>query len=228
MARCRLLLSKPVRVPKKALGAKLTGTQWRKTASKVQGRIYSQTPKVRYGIIVRMAGAQLFLGYLKQVIKSWWFYVGVVMGVLRLVEKWTGIPVPIPHWIMLPSGIIGLCAAQWGAYKSLFVGRNKKIEALSILVKEGMGVRRSYPNTAIKYIDRSAEGAWMASWNDWLQKTRTFLSKEMAPQAVTKFMHDAGLDEGFTLGKSPVSDCSLFDRQIQNLIDMLDHPNAYL
>jgi len=175
-----------------------------------------------------MTRVRLFFGYLKLVLKSWWFYAGITMGLMRLFEKWTGIPVPIPHRIMLAGAILGLCAAQWDAYKSSWIGRNKRVEELSRLAGEGMRIRRNYPNSAVKYLDRNSESAWIKDWNDWLEKTQAFLSRGMAPQAMTKFMHDTGLEEGFTIGQSPPSYFSLFDRQIQNLIDIIDHPNSYL
>ncbi len=88
--------------------------------------------------------AKEFIDYLKLVLKSWWFYIGIVMGAIRLFEKWRGIPIPLPHSAMLTAGISGLFMAQWSAFKSLLGCRSSKIEKLASLIAEGRNIRRHY------------------------------------------------------------------------------------
>ena len=142
------------------------------------------------------------------------------MGSIRLFEKWSGIAVPLPHWAMLTAGIGGLFMAQYSAYRSIFKGRSSIVERLASLIDEGRALRHRYGKF---------EQSWDTERSDWQAKVREFLKKEMGPQALTKFSYDAGVPEFVAVSQfNSQSACPWLDREIQNLVDIMERIDAYL
>src|SRR5438309_3945080 len=64
-----------------------------------------------------------FREYVSLVAKQWWFYVGLVSGVLALVGQVAPIP-PIPRGITIASCVIFLALAQFAAFHQLRLQRD--------------------------------------------------------------------------------------------------------
>ena len=159
-----------------------------------------------------------FTSYLRLVLKSWWVYIGLGMGAIRLFEKWAGIQVPLPHWSLLTAAAWCGFMAQWNAYKSLIAGRNSKVKNLASLIGEGRAIRQCCNMTP----------SWNDEWNAWQAKVEQYLRKEIGPQALTRFHHDTGLPSAVPVSLSYGGEPHpWFDRQIQNLVDIMDRIDVY-
>jgi hypothetical protein len=150
------------------------------------------------------------------------------MGAIRLVEKWTGISFRVPHWLMAAGGIGALFMAQWDAYKAVLAGKTRHIKTLSALIMEGQEIRYRCPWPITRHdYTKEREKHWMEEWNAWAMKVQVCLEKQMTLQALTKFQHTTGIEEIWSVAAIPTSQCPLFDRQIQNLVDILDNLDSY-
>ena len=99
-------------------------------------------------------------------------------------------------------------------------GRSAKVERLASLIDEGRCIRHRHGKM---------EPSWNAELEAWQAKVVDFLRKEMGPQAITKFSDDIGLPEFVTLSMfNPESRHPWLDRQIQNLVDIMENMDFYL
>ncbi|MGD1101957.1 MAG: hypothetical protein ABSA59_07805 [Terriglobia bacterium] len=105
----------------------------------------------------------------------------------------------------------------------------RKINGLSALISQGQEIRERcpWPRTRVDFT-KEREGRWVEEWNAWMAKVNDFFKKEMAPQATTKFQHTAGIEENWDVTSTPTSQCPMFDRQIQNLVDIMERIDTYL
>jgi len=57
--------------------------------------------------------------YFKTILLSWWTMVGAVMGVLRIIEKWTAKTMGIPHELLITLAFVCFSLAQYRAFLKL-------------------------------------------------------------------------------------------------------------
>jgi hypothetical protein len=69
-----------------------------------------------------------FREYIAAVVKQWWFYVGVVSGILALVGQVTSVP-QIPRGITIAGFVVFLSAAQFAAFHRLRFERDEGEQA---------------------------------------------------------------------------------------------------
>jgi len=161
-----------------------------------------------------------FKQYMRLVCRSWWAYIGLPMGVLRLIEKWEGIAIPIPHWVMLGVGAFGICAAQWKAYKSLFNLKAERVEALAALLTEGQDIRRSLDTS------RLGDPAWQKEWQAWRTKVQDFLRDRVGPAGLTVFADSVGLPKTAPVSRF-ANEHPWMDRDLQNLREIMEQVDTY-
>lgn len=57
--------------------------------------------------------------YFAAITSSFWLYLGLSMGIIRLAEKWWNVTILLPHWAMISLAFLGVSLAQFEAYKKL-------------------------------------------------------------------------------------------------------------
>jgi hypothetical protein len=100
----------------------------------------------------------------------------------------------------------------------------RQLESLGKLIEKGQGIRFRYPFQATTEVRKP----WEKELDDWMNDVERFLKSEMAPKALTKFRHVTGIEECIGVTASPTSMCPLLDRQIQNLVDIMERIELYL
>lgn len=83
------------------------------------------------------------------------------------------------------------------------------------MISEGQAIRYRHPFSTVE-------------WAAWIVKVHNFVNKDMAPQAMTKFQHITGIEGDLSISSFSARECRVLDRQIQNLLDIMEKIEVYL